>query len=297
MTRWRRSGLALGVALALAALAMPGRTEAPLPPLWRTDLKPLDAEGLSALWMAPGGGRLLALSDRGFVLSAEVGRDAERRITSVTEQGRWPVRLPRKAGAREVPLDTEGIALGRGGAIFVSTEGPARILRMDSPGTEARAVAGPDTFGKLHPNGALEALAIGPDGALYTLPETPNVGTTGYPLYRRAGREWSVLTVLPAQGGMVPVGADVGPDGRLYLLYRDFSPLRGFASLLQRHTLGPDGVGAAETLLHSGYGKIGNLEGVSVWRAADGGLVASMVSDDNGLFLQDAELIEMHLPD
>lgn len=297
MIRWLRSGLALGVALALAALALPARTEAPLPALWRTDLKPLGAEGLSALWMAPDGKRLLALSDRGFILSAQVGRDAEGRVASVTEQGRWPLRLPGKPGAREVPLDAEGIALGRGGAILVSTEGPARIVRMDSAGAEPRLVAGPQVFGKLHPNGALEALAIGPDGALYTLPETPDAGSTGYPLYRRVGREWSVLTILPAQGGMAPVGADVGPDGRLYLLYRAFSPLRGFASLLQRHTIGPDDVGPAETLMHAGFGQLGNLEGVSVWRAADGGLVASMVSDDNGFFLQDAELIEMHLPD
>lgn len=297
MTRRLLSGLALGAALALAALFLSGRPEAPLPLLWRTDVKPLGVEGLSALWMAPDGGRLIALSDRSFALSAQVGRDAEGRITSLTEEGRWPLRLPRGPGAREVPIDTEGIALGRGGAIFVSAEGPARILRLDSPGAEARLVARPDAFDNMHPNGALEALAIGPDGALYTLPETPEAGTRGFPLYRRAGREWSVLATLPAQGGMAPVGADVGPDGRLYILYRDFSPLRGFSSLLQRHTIGPDTVGAAETLLHSGFGQLGNLEGVSVWRAADGGLVASMVTDDNGLFVQDAELIEMHLPD
>ncbi len=297
MTRWLRSGLVLGVTLVLAALALPGRTEAPLPPLWRTDVKSLGAEGLSALWMAPDGGRLIALSDRSFALSAQVGRDAEGRIARITVEGRWPLSAPRKPGAQEVQIDTEGIALGRNGAIFVSTEGPAHILRMDGLAEPARRVASPPGFARLDPNGALEALAIGPDGTLYTLPETPEVGTTGFPVYRRAGREWSVLATLPAQGGMAPVGADVGPDGRLYILYRDFSPLRGFASLLQRHTIGRETVGAAETLLHTGFGQLGNLEGISVWRAADGGLIAAMVSDDNGLFLLEAELIEMHLPD
>lgn len=295
--RWR-SGLAVGAVLVLAGLGLPrGSAETPLPALWRTDLKPLGAEGLSALWMAPDGGRLIALSDRSFALSALVDRDAGGRIAGLREDGRWPLFAPRRAGASDLPIDSEGIAVGPAGEIFVSTEGPARVLRMDSLGAEATLVAGPREFRRLEFNGALEALAIGPDGALYTLPETPPAGSAGFPVYRRQGTAWSVLAELPAQGTMAPVSADICPDGRLYILYRDFSPLQGFASLLQRHDIGPDTIGAAETLLHTGFGQLGNLEGLSIWRAADGGLVASMVADDNGLFVQDAELVEMPLPD
>lgn len=294
----RRSGLAIAAVLALAGLGLPwGRAEAPLPPLWRTDLKPLAAEGLSALWMAPDGSRLIALSDRSFALSAQVDRDAEGRIAGIREDGRWPLFAPRRPGASDLPIDSEGIAVGAEGEIFVSTEGPARVLRIDGLGAETTLVAGPRDFRRLAFNGALEGLAIGPDGTLFTLPETPPDGRAGFPIYRRRGGEWSVLAELPAKGGMAPVGADIGPDGKLYVLYRDFSPLQGFASLLQRHTVGPEAVGAAETLMQTGFGQLGNLEGISVWRRAGGGLVASMITDDNGLFVQDAALIEVALPE
>jgi len=40
-----------------------------------------------------------------------------------------------------------------------------------------------------------------------------------------------------------------------------------------------------------------NLEGVSVWRDADGALRATLVSDDNFRFLQQTEIVEYLLPD
>ncbi len=90
-------------------------------------------------------------------------------------------------------------------------------------------------------------------------------------------------------------GADFGPDGRLYVLERDFSWMGGFASRIRRFTLGPDGFDAGETLLETGMGSTDNFEGISVWRDADGGTRITLIADDNFFALQSTAIAEYRL--
>ncbi len=297
-----RRGLGLAVAAALCLPVLLFGSTAPSPArgfVGAYDLKPFAAGlgGFSALWIAPQGNRLIALSDRSFAVTGQIGRDPQGRITGVALSGAIALRGRDNRKLSPGQLDSEGLAVGANGAIYISTEGPARVLRYESLGGAGRQIGAPGDFGTLRPNGALESLALAPDGTLYTLPETTTRDTAAFPLFRYDGTGWSVFAQIPRQDRFLPVSADIGPDGRLYLLFRSFGGFSGFASRLQRMDLSETGLGPAQTLIETPFGLHDNLEGLSVWRDAKGHLIATMIADDNESVFQTTELVEYRLPD
>ncbi len=83
-------------------------------------------------------------------------------------------------------------------------------------------------------------------------------------------------------------GADVGPDGMLYVLERDFAVF-GFRSRVRRFARD----GSDETvILESRTGQHDNLEGISVWRDAAGDIRITMVADDNFGAFQRNEIVD-----
>ena len=252
--------------------------------------------GFSALHMAGDGQRATLLSDRAMVVEARLQRGAKGRIIAVIPDRHW---RPRSSAGRPLtgPIaDSEGLAIGPEGALYVSFEGVHRVARYVGPEARAEVLNAPRVFRGLPGNGSLEALAIDAAGRLYTLPEDARDARGRIPVYRRAGGRWEVAFTLPARGRFRPVGADIGPDGRFYLLERTVG-LLGFRSRLRRWTLSAAGTGQEETLLTTSAGTHDNLEGVSVWRDAQGDLRATMVSDDNFRWFQRTELVEYRLPD
>lgn len=233
--------------------------------------------GLSAIEVEPGGKRAFVLSDRGTGHRFTIERTRNSgRITAVVVQA---LPFPHR--------DTEGLAISDGGTFF-SYEGPARISSASGD-----AIPGHPDFADLHPNGSLEALAAAPDGTLYTLPERSGGHTTPFPIYRYRAGHWDITAQLPRSGPFLPVGADIGPDGSLYILERAFSPL-GFRSRIRR--LDPDDPDApAQTMLVTRAGLHDNLEGLSVWQSTSGATCLTMVSDDNFLAVQTSELVEYGL--
>jgi hypothetical protein len=113
-----------------------------------------------------------------------------------------------------------------------------------------------------------------------------------FPVYAFRDGAWDVAFRLPVREGLAVAGADVGPDGRLYLLERDLAGL-GFRTGLRRVNL--DGTGD-EVLLTTATGTHDNLEGLDVWRDAEG-LRATMIADDNFRFFQRTEIVDYRLPD
>ncbi|MFW8593985.1 esterase-like activity of phytase family protein [Cribrihabitans neustonicus] len=251
--------------------------------------------GLSALEVSGGGTSLTVLSDRAHLASAQVERGAAGAITGVTLTG-----VHRLRGASGDPLgrgalDSEGLALDPGGGFYVSFEGRARVARYDDEASPAKPLPRPREFRRMPRNKALEALAISPEGHLYTMPERALDKDRQIPVWRWDGRRWSQPFSLPPRDGFLPVGADFGPDGRFYLLERDFAYF-GFRSRLRRWDITAQGPENETVLLQTGTGTHDNLEGLAVWRAADGSLRATMISDDNFTALQRTELVEYALP-
>ena len=245
------------------------------------------AGGYSALWVDGTGTAFLTLSDRGGWVRGVLNRDPSGAVASVAVTGRGT--LARQAGPRPEgnDRDVEGLAVV-GGTAFVSYESADRVLRHDT-------LDGPPLMLPLHPdwegfgvNSGLEALAAAPDGTLYAIPERSGARGAPFPVYRYDGTAWDIPFTIPRDGPFLVTGADIGPDGRLYVLERDFA-LVGFRSRLRSVALdGTDERVEFTTTLR----RHDNLEGLAVWRDAAGRLRATMISDDNLRPVQVTEFVD-----
>lgn len=246
--------------------------------------------GFSGIEVLPDGLGFIALSDRGRITEGRFIRDADGRITGIEAAPLRP--LDNGSGGLLTPRrsDSEGLALAPDGELFISFEGATRVRTETGPEGVPFALPRPAAFRALNNNASLEALAVGPDGRIYTTPERSGRLDRPFPVYCYDGADWSVAFDLPRTGPFLPVGADIGPDDLLYILERDFTGL-GFRTRIRRVAL--DGSGL-ETLLETGGHD--NLEGISVWQADDG-LRLTMISDDNFNWLQRTEIVEYRLRD
>ncbi|WP_246026597.1 esterase-like activity of phytase family protein [Paracoccus luteus] len=256
-----------------------------------------DFGGFSGIELDADGRRYTALSDRGTVRWGSVDRDGQGRIRGLTTAG--TARL-QDSGGRKLRAgylgDAEGLAIDAQGRLFVSFEGLDRIARFDTPDSPAVRIPPAREFARMRPNAGLEALAVTPGGDILTIPESWDDDDEGFPVLRRSGNEWSVPFRIPRLGSFVPVGADVGPDGRLYLLERAFKGVRGFASRVRRFDMTGATLSAGEVLIETGFLRHDNLEGIAVWQDAQG-IRLTMISDDNFLFVQRTELVEYRVRD
>ncbi len=241
--------------------------------------------GLSGLEISEDGSQLSAVGDRGIYLTARILRNPDGKVSGITGFAITDIREPKR-------IDSEGLAIGPDGTVYVSIEGRHQVLVLNpSDGTTTKLPRHAD-FAKLQANSSLEALAIGPDDALYTIPERSGRATRPFPVYRFKNGNWDIPFDIPRRGEFLVVGADVGPDGRLYVLERHFTGI-GFKSRVRRFEL--DG-SAEKTLISTTTGTHDNLEGISVWN--DGtGLRMTLLSDDNFKFFQRSELVEYPIND
>lgn len=251
--------------------------------------------GLSGLSVSDGGTRLTAIGDRGILIGATIRRDGAA-VAGIADVQVAPLLSSKGAALAGRVADAEGLAILPGGAICISYENVHRVACHAGPEAPARVLDRPAAFGRMPRNGGFEALAADAAGHLYAIPEAVRDAQGRIPVHRWDGTGWSSPFTLPGRGGFRPVGADIGPDGRLYLLERDWGPL-GFRSRLRRWDIGPGGPRGETILLETGTGTHDNLEGISVWRDDTGRLRATLVSDDNFKAFQRTEIVEYALPD
>jgi len=247
--------------------------------------------GLSGIEVSDDGGRFVAVGDRGALVTGRFLRE-NGQITSVSDTVIVPLR---DQGGTEYPPedgDSEGIAVTASGDVIVSFEAVHGLRSIDDEGVATSPLITNRRFANLQMNSSFEALAVDAAGALYTLPERSGLASRPFPVFRYQNGKWDQPFDIPRRGAFLISGADIGPDNRLYVLERDFVGI-GFRTRVRRFEL--DG-SSEKTLLQTGIGTHDNLEGISVWRAADG-LRMTMVSDDNFRFLQRTEIVEYRLTD
>ena len=311
----RRSRLAVIAAALVVALGLQGSADPNPPPgflgAFRWSMTDARFGGFSAIDLSADGTRFVALNDRGAFVQGQLRRTAEGRIAEV-EAG--PV--TRLKSNTDTPLapgrnDSEGIAVAADGTTYVSFEGVTRVLRYPDIHGLAENLPTPPEFARFPHNASLESLAIDAQGVLYTIPEEvtyakpirlltgqkPNIEGRDFPVWRFAAGKWTQPFDLPRDGGFLPVSADFGPDGRLYVLERSFHGIAGFASRVRSFQVAASGLTDPRVDLQTSTGQHGNLEGLSVWRDDSGAIRLTMVSDDNFLSLLRTELVEYRLAD
>jgi hypothetical protein len=246
--------------------------------------------GLSGLEVAKDGGSLIAISDSGYRIDAKISR-ADGQIENVSDPTISSVRDHNGQPTDGRLADSEGLAVAENGDVFVAFEIEHRVMAY-RPDRDTAVRIGSDTaFQNLQKNSALEALAVRKDGTLFAITEKSGRLTRPFPVYVFKNGTWQDPLDLPRRGHFLPVGADFGPDGKLYLLERQFHGLGGFATRVRRFDIG-DGLTKEETLLTTSARTHDNLEGISVWQTADGAIRLTMVSDDNYMPFQQTELVE-----
>lgn len=248
--------------------------------------------GLSAIELSDDGRSFLAITDRGYWTRGTLTRDGAGIITAVSAQPMTPLRGKGAAPLDDRRNDSEGLAVARDGTVYISFESVARVLRYDRIDGPAANLPTPAEFDAMQVNSALEALAIGSDGTLYTLPERSGKMDRPFPVYRFRNGKWDQPFDLRRDGGFLAVGADIGPDGRFYLLEREFHGLAGFASRVRSFALSDKGLSDERTEFESPTGQHDNLEGISVWRDASGAIRLTMISDDNFYFFLGTDIVE-----
>lgn len=252
--------------------------------------------GFSGLELDATGQDFVAVSDRTTLWHGQIRRDGQGRIVEIVAKP--PAALRDRTGA---PLsrfqgDSEGLALAPDGTVFISFEGLHRVARYPLTGGASAPLPRAEGFRALQRNSSLEALAIDAQGTLYTLPERSGGQTRPFPVFRYRTEGWDQPFAIPRDGDWLPVGADFGPDGRFYLLERDFWGLLGFLSRVRVFDLRDDTISGGQVLLQTHAGRHDNLEGLAVWRDRAGAIRLTMISDDNFRLLQRTEIVEYRLP-
>ncbi len=284
-------GLVLAIGLSSSLPALPTETAREVSRFtWQEDDERFG--GFSGLEIDPDGGGFMVLSDRGFFLRAALVRTADGKIADVRPGDYFALKPEANSQWPGRGIDSEGLAIAPDGTIYVSAEGIHQVFRFSGPDQPAQPLPRTRLFDRLIKNGSLESLAIGPDGALYTLPERSGRTSRPFPVFRLQNGRWDTPFSLPRLDEFLPVGMDFGPDGALYLLERRFSMLWGFSSRVRRFVLGDQKVLSGEVIFESPAGEYGNLEGISAWQDGDGNIRLIMISDDNFSFLQSTEIVE-----
>lgn len=217
--------------------------------------------GFSGIRLTADGSAFTVLSDRASLRWGGVTRDEQGVITGMQVQG--IARLKDSQGAFLPPGwkgDSEGLAIDRDGKLWVSFEGLSRVVSYATPESPAEPLPRPPAFKQMQRNSSLETLAIAPDGDILTLPERSGGVTRPFPVYRYRNGTWDQPWSIPRSGDFLAVDADFGPDGRFYLLERDFMGLLGFRSRVRRFDFGPEGLSHEQVLLVSGPLQYDNLE-------------------------------------
>lgn len=252
------------------------------------------ANGLSGIEIPDSGRSFVMVSDRGWYIEGRFERE-DGRISGVLVDRYLPVLgqdgLPVTARRVGDWSDAEGIAILPDGTQFISFERWAHVWRYDRPGGRATYIPDHPSFSDYSDNRQLEAIAADPEGRIVVIPESTHAETGGFPVYRLDSDGWAIAGGIERRGRFAVVGADFGPDGRLYLLERGHVLGRWWRSRIRVFDT-PDGRG--EVLWSTRPGAYHNLEGIAVWAEGED-LRITLVSDNNMRRSEPAQFVEFRL--
>ncbi|MEM1343120.1 MAG: esterase-like activity of phytase family protein, partial [Pseudomonadota bacterium] len=247
--------------------------------------------GLSALLVEDA--RLTALSDQGYWLSARLDRQGE--ALSLRGARLAPIRNAEGEPLQGNAADAEGLARV-GATLVLSFERDHRLARHLGDGRIEPIGVPPAPMAS---NNGLEGLAgLGETRAL-ALGEAPRDGLYPAFVYQDGHQGGALVQVpgLPVASAHSLTGADIGPDGRLYLSLRRYNPLTGVSIHAVTYAPGPDGLPDPDTRTQLAAWEndsgIDNMEAIALDRASG---VLWLLSDDNYSARQRTLLVALSLP-
>ncbi|MBO9473111.1 esterase-like activity of phytase family protein [Shimia sp. R10_1] len=251
--------------------------------------------GFSGLEVSDDGTRLVTISDRGHIVTADISR-ARGDIVGLVNVTQFKLLNPEGAfPAQPTRRDSEGLAQLPSGQLVVSYEGNHRLERRASPDALPAPLPRDAWFKTMAANSGFEALAVSSDGRLFAMPEAAVEDTNRIQVYTLLGSHWHPAFTLNRDTKFQPVGADFGPDGRFYVLERGFNGI-GFRTRARSFRIDGTEANDEKLLFRNGIGGHDNLEGISVWRDSEGRIRLTMISDDNFRLIQRTEIVEYVIP-
>lgn len=265
--------------------------------LWRGGLALTSPDpnfgGISGLLVAPDGGTMTAVTDRGYWITARLSYDSKGWLADVGEVRMAAIGGPNGAALKgKKEKDAESLAQLADGTHLVSFEHRHRIWRYPAAPVGLAggpvALAPPPDLADAPSNGGIEALVRLRDSRLLGFVEgrddAPEVSA-----YLLEDGRWSRLA-YPRSGAYDPTGAALLPDGGVLLLERRFSLLGGLAVRLSR--LAEAAIEPGATLVPEHLAElilpltVDNMEGVATRRGPAGETLIYLISDDNFHALQ-----------
>ncbi len=257
-----------------------------------------DFGALSAFRFLKPGGDFIGVADTGFWFFGSVEHDADGRPSGIAGFHMQQMVDERgKAITRKWEVDAEGLAV-RDGVATVGFERNHRVarFRIDAGAMKApfRQLDFLVPVKELRQNRGFETVAYAnadsPLGGALVVVSEKSLDKAGNVFAAVLdGPRKGVFTVRRDGDFDITDGAFL-PSGDLLLLERNFSIATGVRMRLRRiaaEGIAPGAVVDGPVLMQADMGyQIDNMEGMDVWRRADGALMVSLVSDDNHSILQ-----------
>jgi hypothetical protein len=253
--------------------------------------------GLSGLSVTRDG-RLYAVSDRGYWMSATMVSDEEGRLVDLTEWEIGALLTPEGAPVRGRLADAEALTRQPDGSFIVAFEQEHRLWRYPAPGGfrfPSLPVPLPPEISQAPANEGLEAITVLPDGRLLAIAE-------GFKNADGSSKGWLIengrfaeIAYLPAEGYNATDCAALN-NGDVLVLERRFFPLgilRARVARLPAQSLVPGARLAGEELFRVAPPLAAeNFEGIAAWEDPLNGTMIYLVSDDNYFSFQRTLLLQ-----
>jgi hypothetical protein len=247
-------------------------------------------------------GRLYAVSDRGFWLSAQMRHDSEGVLVNLLDWQIKPILTPERTPTDGLLTDAEALARAPDGSFIVGFEQAHRLWRylpppltFDSP---AQPITPPSDLAKAPRNGGLECVAVLPSGEILTLAEELQNKDGTFKGWLIDDQQTVDLSYLPSDGFRVSDCAAL-PNGDVIVLERQLSIFLAFSArlkLVRAASIQPHAMLNGEDLLRLEPPlRLDNFEGIAVRENAAGTLIY-LISDDNFQPFQRTLLLQFRLP-
>ncbi|MGL4278794.1 MAG: esterase-like activity of phytase family protein [Albidovulum sp.] len=252
--------------------------------------------GFSGIVVTDAGRAFWAASDRGTLWQAEVKRGADGRIAAIGARRHDRFLDNRGRGVSGFTADAEALAPAPDGGLYVGYESYARITGLTPPDMKPQPMHRYDRFRGQWNNTSFEGLARLADGTLLAVEEARDQKAGGYRSFVSGSAGWRAGPVLGTEAGFGASDATLDAEGRLWLLERRLTWLGRFELRISTcPAVALRGRVECTPVLTVPPGELGNMEGMSVWKDAEGRRIMTLIADDNFSALSSTAVAEYEI--